>query len=119
MVPIPACAGRKGYAMLLRQDFNRRHSPNRRKTRVGAILDTEGGRLGADILDVSYDGMKLAVALAMTPGTPIMIETMGARIPAIVHWCRGGLIGIRLLERLDREVLIALETADDDLADFR
>lgn len=105
--------------MMLRQDFNRRHSPNRRKTLVEAYLDTEGARLQVEILDVSYDGMRLAVPHVMSPGTPVTIETMGARIPAIVHWHRGGQAGVRLLDRLDRAVLVALETADDDLAEFR
>ena len=105
--------------MMLRQNFNRRHSPNRRKTRVEAVMDAEGARLAVEIVDVSYDGMKLAVPDPILPGTPVTIETMGARTPAMVHWCRGGFAGVRLLDRLDRAVLVALETADDDLAEFR
>lgn len=105
--------------MLLRQDFNRRHSPNRRRTRVEAILHADGARLQIEILDISYDGMKLSVPHRLAPGTPVTVETMGARIPAIVHWSRAGHAGVRLLDRVDREILIALETADDDLADFR
>ena len=69
--------------MMLRQNFNRRHSPNRRKTRVEAVMDAEGARLAVEIVDVSYDGMKLAVPDPILPGTPVTIETMGARTPAV------------------------------------
>ena len=47
------------------------------------------------------------------------IEAVGARIPAIIHWYRNGHAGAHLLDRLDGAVLIALETADDELAAFR
>lgn len=105
--------------MMMHQTFNRRHSPNRRKTHVPAVLHAEDGVLDAVILDVSYEGMKLAVPCCLSPGTPLTIETLGAAIPAIVHWHRQGFAGVRLLDRLESGVLIALETADDELAEFR
>lgn len=105
--------------MMIRQEFNRRHSPNRRRTHVPAALLADGDRVGAIIVDVSYEGMKLAVPCPFEPGTPVTIRTLGAAIPAIVHWSRAGFAGVRLLERLESAVLIALETADDDLADYR
>lgn len=119
MAPPRRLPDERGPIMMLRQDFNRRHSPNRRRTRVEAFIQAEGARLAAEILDVSYDGMKLSVPHVLAPGTPITIEALGARIPAIVHWSRRSLAGVRLLERLERDILVALETADDDLADFR
>lgn len=105
--------------MQMKQDFNRRFSPNRRKTRVKATLEAEGEAFAVVILDVSYRGLKLSVPHAFTPGTPVFIRLPGAGLRAIIHWSRDGLAGARLLDRLDRDVLIALETADDDLADFR
>lgn len=105
--------------MLLRQDFNRRHSPNRRKTCVPALLHVDGAVLEVMILDVSYEGMKLAAAQPLEPGTAVTIEMLEVRIPAIVHWYADGVAGIHLLERLARDVLVALETADDDLAEYR
>lgn len=105
--------------MMQWQEFNRRHSPNRRRTRVEALLDAEGQRLHAVVLDVSYAGMKLSVPADLEPGTPVTVEFLGERIPAIVHWSRSRFAGLHLLERLGRDTLVTLETAHDDLAEFR
>lgn len=105
--------------MMISQNFNRRHSPNRRRTQVEARMELDGAAHRAIILDVSFDGMKLSVPVAILPGSPIMIEVLGHRIPAIVHWCRAGHAGIHLLERLEGQTLIALETAADALAEYR
>lgn len=105
--------------MMIRQDFNRRHSPNRRKTNVPAIVRADGERMHAVILDISYEGIKLSVPLPLQPGTPVTIEALGAEIPAIIHWHRAGFAGARMLDRLESRVLIALETAEDDLAEYR
>ncbi len=105
--------------MMMSQTFNRRHSPNRRKTRVEAIMELDDARHPVTIRDVSFHGMKLAVPVSVDPGSPIMLIVLNHQIPAIVHWYRGGYAGVHLLQRLEGQTLIALENADDDLAPFR
>ncbi len=109
--------------MMMKETFNRRFSPNRRRTRVQAWFhrDADGaaGRLRVTIRDVSYDGMRLDVDEDLAPGTAGAVEVLGTRIPAIVHWWKNGQAGVHLAERLDRDLLVALEAADDDLADYR
>ncbi len=105
--------------MMLSQNFNRRHSPNRRKTRVEAVMDLDGELHPVTIRDVSFEGFKIAVPVPISPGSPLTIHVLGRQIPAIAHWCRRGHAGIHLLERLEGQTLIALENADDALAEFR
>ena len=111
--------------MMMKETFNRRFSPNRRRTCVEAWFhrDAEtrgaGNRLRVTIRDVSYDGMRLEVEEALAPGTAGAVEVLGTRIPAIVHWWKAGQAGVHLAERLDRDLLVALEAADDDLAEYR
>lgn len=71
------------------------------------------------IRDISFQGMKISVPNSIEPGSPVAICVLGQRIPAIVHWCRLGHIGVHLLQRLEGQTLIALENADDELAEFR
>ena len=113
----PTASGAK--AMMIRQNFNRRHSPNRRNTRVDAVIDCDGIDHPAVIVDVSFEGMKLSSPVYLEPGSPIMIEVLQQRIPAIVHWCRSKHLGVHLLERLEGQTLIALENAADELAEYR
>ncbi|MDJ0639407.1 MAG: PilZ domain-containing protein [Paracoccaceae bacterium] len=105
--------------MMHSASFNRRHSPNRRKTSVPAEVDMDGARFKAEIRDISFEGMRLSTPIEIDQGTPIAIQALGHTIPAIVHWYRDGEIGVHLLERLEGQTLIALENADDDLAEFR
>lgn len=105
--------------MMMKQNFNRRHSPNRRKTLVPVQVEADGERFRAFVVDVSYEGMKLALREPLERGTPIAIEALGKTVPAIVHWYKSGHAGVHLLDRLDRNMLVALETADDDLAEYR
>ena len=111
--------GISGAVMMIGQKFNRRHSPNRRKTRVPAVLRLDGATCRATIMDVSFQGIRLSVPLTLESGTPVTVEACETAFPAIVHWCENGQAGLHLLKRLDREVLIALETADDELAEYR
>ena len=104
---------------MIHQEFNRRHSPNRRKTRVEAQLDLEGQLHRVILLDVSYEGMKLSVPEDIEPGTAVTIHVLGESIPAIVHWSKSRFAGLHLLLRLESDTLVALETAHDELADFR
>lgn len=105
--------------MKMDQHFNRRHSPNRRKTRVEALLHIDGHAMRVVILDVSYDGMKLSVPENIEPGTAATVEVHDSRIPAIIHWSRTRFAGLHLLQRFDGATLTKLETAHDDLAEFR
>jgi hypothetical protein len=105
--------------MMVPQNFNRRHSPNRRKTRVDATILLDGRYHAVTIRDVSFEGMKLQVPCPISPGSPITVHVLDQQIPAIVHWNKPPYAGIHMLERLDGQTLIALETADDDLAAFR
>jgi hypothetical protein len=105
--------------MMMSQSFNRRHSPNRRKTRVDAVMTLDSSHHPVTILDVSFKGMKLSTPLTVEVGSPIALHVMGQTIPAIVHWCRSGYIGIHLLESLEGQTLLALENAEDELAAFR
>ena len=104
---------------MMHQHFNRPHSPNRRKTRVEAVLDVEGTEVRVIIVDVSYAGMKLSVPEDIEPGTAVTVHVLGDKIPAIVHWSKSRFAGLHLLVRLESETLVALETAHDDLAEFR
>ena len=70
-------------------------------------------------MDVSYQGMKLSVAENVLPGTPVMVMVLGEDIPAIVHWSKSRFVGLNLLRRLERDTLVALETAHDELEEFR
>lgn len=105
--------------MMMHQNFNRRFSPNRRRTRVEALLHVDDRVLPVMILDVSYDGMKLSIPEDMPQGTAVTVEVLYEKIPAIVHWSKQQFAGLHLLRRLDRDTLVALETAHDDLAEFR
>lgn len=105
--------------MKISQNFNRRHSPNRRKTRVEAAVEVDGIRLVGFVVNVSFDGMQLALPHNLQPGSPITIEFLNHRIPAIVHWSKARHAGVHLLERLEGQTLIELESAEDDLADYR
>lgn len=101
------------------QGFSRRHSPNRRKTRFAAVIELDGALHPVTIREISFEGMKLAVPIAVTPGSAVAIHVLGGVIPAIVHWCRKGHAGVHLLARLEAWMLIALETAEDELAAYR
>ena len=105
--------------MMMQQSFNRRHSPNRRRTRVKALLHIDDRIEQIVIRDVSYEGMKLAVDEDIEVGTAVTVQVASENIPAIVHWSKGGFAGLHLLRRLERQTLVTLETADDELADFR
>lgn len=105
--------------MTIRETFEARHSPNRRKTHVHALLHADGNVLIVVIRDICCEGMKIALDARLDLGTPVTVEMMKTRVPALVHWCENGFAGLRMLERLDRDTLVALETADDDLAEYR
>ncbi len=94
---------------MIRQTLERRHSPNRRKTRVEATIASRGARIPAVITNVSFEGMCLSLPHNLAPGTAITIEALNKRWPAVVHWSRSSEAGVHLLERLEGQTLIALE----------
>ena len=97
----------------------RRYSPNRRKIRFDAALLVDDDLIPVIILDVSFDGMRLSVPRAVEAGSPVTIKSIGVDIPALVHWCQNGYAGVHLLERMDSKTLKFLETARDELAQYR
>lgn len=86
---------------------------------MAAQAHFDGGTTPVIILDISHDGMRIASLVSFTPGTVLEIEVLHTRAAAIVHWCKSGHAGLRLAERLDRDTLYAIETAADDLSEFR
>ncbi|MEM6386832.1 MAG: PilZ domain-containing protein [Pseudomonadota bacterium] len=107
--------------MMMSQSFNRRHSPNRRKTRVDAVMALDDTYYPVTIRDISYAGMRVRVPteVEIEVGSPITLLFLSHRIPAIVHWYKQGFIGVHLLERLNGQTLLVLENAEDELAAFR
>ncbi|NNE88098.1 MAG: PilZ domain-containing protein [Silicimonas sp.] len=103
----------------MEQNFNRRHSPNRRETRVEAMMDIDGDLVPVIIVDISYTGMKISVPEDIAVGTPVSISVLDVTIPAIVHWSRLRFAGVHLLQRMDSNTLRTLEKAHDALADYR
>ena len=71
------------------------------------------------VVDVSLQGMRLSLPEPIEPGTPVTLDVLDVSIPAIVHWSEDNTAGVHLLTSLDRDTLVALENADDDLAEFR
>jgi len=54
------------------------------------------------------------MAKAVLPGTAGTVDVFGDRIAALVHWWKDGSAGVRLAERLDRDLLVAVENAADE-----
>lgn len=98
---------------------SRRTSPNRRKTNVKARANLGDSNVPITILEISHRGMRIAAPSDFLPGTGITIEIMDEEIPAIVHWSLAPLAGLHLLEQPECKILKMLESAEDDLAEFR
>lgn len=96
--------------MIHSRDFNRRFSPKRHKTRVPTFVEIDGTKHHVVVRNVSFDGMSLFLPFEMDHGTPLSVLVKDQKIPAIVHWCKGGCVGIHLLERMDSDILRWLET---------
>ena len=75
----------------------RRYSPNRRKIRFDAALVVDDNLFPIIILDVSFDGMRLAVRRTVEKGSPVTIKSIGVDISAVVHWSQNGYAGVHLL----------------------
>ena len=88
-------------------------------TNDSGAFKIELGKNGRFEIQVSYVGMKLAVADDLETGTAVTVQVLGEDIPAIVHWCKDARVGLHLLGRLERDTLVAIETAHDEFAEFR
>ena len=95
------------------------YRPNRRPTRVGATLVVDDLILQTTVVDISRDGARLNLPGWIAPGTAVYVRVGAASVPALVHWMEDGHAGVRFFDRLDRDTLVALEAADDPLADWR
>lgn len=96
-----------------------RYRPNRRTTRVDAVLDAEGETLATTLLDISRDGARITLPYRLLPGTAVRLRFRNRIAKALVVWFRDGEAGLKFLDRLDRETLVAIETATDDADAFR
>ena len=89
------------------------YRPTRRKNCVTVRLSVDGEDVAATLLDISRDGAKLNVPYAVLPGSAVTLHLGGADVPALVQWSRDQKVGLRFLDRLERDVLVALEGRDD------
>jgi hypothetical protein len=60
------------------------------------VLD-DGTTFAISVVDLSYDGCKVATDLALIPGLILKVSILGARgaIPAVVRWYREGRAGLK------------------------
>ena len=88
------------------------YRPNRQQTQHDVTLNAEGEAIGATVLDISRDGAKLAVPYPLLVGTAVQLKLGKATAKAVVHWCENNNIGIRFLDRLDRDTFLMIESTD-------
>ncbi|SMX24841.1 PilZ domain-containing protein [Boseongicola aestuarii] len=89
------------------------YRPTRRKVCVTVRLFVDGEDVAATLLYISRDGAKLKVPYAVLPGSAVALHLHGANVPALVQWSHDQRVGLRFLDRLERDVLVALEGRDD------
>ena len=89
------------------------YRPTRRKNSVPVGLFVDGEVVTATLLDISRDGAKLDVPFAILPGTAVELRIDKSVIPALVQWFKDQRVGLRFLDRLERDLLISLEGRDD------
>ena len=70
-------------------------------------------------MDVSREGMKLAVSEDIDVGSGVVVSLLGTDIMAVVHWCHSGMAGLKLMQNLDRNTSIALDHAQKKLEKAR
>lgn len=89
------------------------YRPTRRKNRVAVRLLVDGEDVAATLLDISRDGAKLEVPYAILAGSAVELRFEATKVPALVQWFRDHHIGLRFLDRLERDALVSLEGRDD------
>jgi hypothetical protein len=87
------------------------YRPNRQKTKLDVTLSAEGEAVRVTILDISRDGAKIAVPYPILVGTAVQLKLGKTTTKALIHWCENNRVGIRFLDRLDRETLLLIEAA--------
>lgn len=93
------------------------YRPSRRTIDVAGMLLVDGDLVQVRLKDISRDGAKLLLSYPVLTGTAVELRVHGARVPALVQWHRDLFVGLRFLDRLEREVLALLEGLDDDIFD--
>ena len=94
------------------------YRPMRRENSVPVCLIADGEEASVTLLDISRDGAKVQVPFAILPGTAVALRINAAEVTALVQWCDIPNAGLRFLERLERDVLIALEGRESDENDI-
>ncbi|NNJ67394.1 MAG: PilZ domain-containing protein [Boseongicola sp.] len=92
---------------------NGNYRPTRRQNAVPVFVVVDGDEVAATLVDISRDGAKLRVPYAVLPGTAVELRVSSTVIPALVQWFEERHAGLRFLDRLEREVLLALEGRGD------
>jgi len=91
------------------------YRPSRRTICAAAVLVADGEDLPVEVLDISRDGAKVCLPFAILPGTAVELRVANATIPALIQWCKKEAAGLRFLDRLEHDVLVALEAGGDDI----
>lgn len=71
--------------------------PRRSVELVGFAALENGATFRLSVLDLSYDGCKVATSVALLPGVKLKVSITGMRgaLEAAVRWCRDGKAGLR------------------------
>ena len=106
--------------MRTRQDLERRKTTRRTlDARVKAKLSYDTTTQRVVLLDVSREGMKIEAPDTVEVGTNVVISLLGTDITASVQWSHSGMVGLELLQNLDRNTMIALDHAQKKLQKAR
>lgn len=75
----------------------RERDPRRQVELSGFAALANGTTFQVAVLDLSYDGCKIATAVALAPGTrlKVSITGLGGALAASVRWCRDGRAGLQ------------------------
>ncbi len=88
-----------------------KYRPNRQNTQYDVTLNAEGEAISATVLDISRDGARIAVPYPLLVGTAVELRLENTKTKALVHWCENNNVGVRFLDRLDRNTLLEIEQA--------
>ena len=75
--------------------------------RVGKLVEASGSEQLVKIKNLSAGGVMAIVTRAPTTGEQVSIELSSQRIPAIVVWIRGDMVGLKFEQNLDLGELLA------------